>query len=123
MADWPLLILLAVDVLAVHRLTRLVTRDVLTTRPRWWIIRRAYQRADRTTSSATDWQAEVEADEVEDPCAVPRLAVLVSCGWCASIWLAAIAVAGHALAPAVWFPLAAVLALSSASVLLGGLED
>lgn len=130
MTDWPVLLLVAIDVLAVHRLARLVTRDTLTVRPRRAIIRWAYLRAghdremvDGDGSGDNNLEAMVEADEVEDPCGVPRPAVLVTCRWCASVSLGGLAVAGHGLVPAMWFPVAAALALSSASTFLIRLED
>lgn len=128
MTDWPILLLVAVDVLAVHRLARLVTRDTLTVRPRRAIIRWAYAVPLEAMDPATGVrpsvsEADVEADEIEDPAGVPRFAVLVTCPACASVWLGALAVAGHGLIPALWFPVAAALALSSASTLLTRIED
>lgn len=133
MTDWPLLLLVAIDVLAVHRITRLITTDLITIRPRWAIIRWAYLRSDviggdadavaSTVGNSAQLDSMVDADMVEDPDHVPKLAVLVRCLWCASFWVAIAAVAGHALAPAVWFPIAAVFALSSLSTLIAGLEQ
>lgn len=130
MSGWPLWLLCTIDVLAVHRLARLVTADTITVRPRWAIIAWSYLRNGHDPevvygdgSGAGNLDAMVEADEVEDPCGVPKLAVLVTCRWCASMWLSAVAVAGHGLAPSLWFPLAGVLALSSASTLLAGIEE
>lgn len=130
MTDWPLLVLLAIDALAVHRLTRLVTEDIITIPLRHRIIAWAYLRAGHDEdvvygdgSGPNDLDGMVDADMIDDPAHTPKAAVLVRCRWCASVWLAGLAVAGHALAPALWLPVAAVLALSSVSTLLAGLED
>lgn len=124
MTDWPVWILAIIDVLAVHRLTRLVTADVITTRPRWSIIRWSYLRAGHDPEILDgDLDRMVEADMTEDPWNVPRPAALVVCRWCASIWIAGAAVVAHAVAPVLWLPVAALLALSTASTLLSALED
>lgn len=133
MTDWPLWLLALIELLAVHRLTRLVTADIITVRVRWRIIAWSYERAghdegvytgqDGGNGSGAHLDSLVEADMTEDPCDVPRLAVLVVCRWCASVWIAAAVVAAHALIPAVWLPVAAVLALSSASTMLSALEE
>lgn len=131
MTDWPIAILVVIDVLAVHRLTRLVTADTITVRPRRAIIAWSYLRNGYDEESVlgdgsqldNPLEQMVEADEVDNPCGVPKLAVLVTCRWCASVWLAAGVVAAHGLVPALWLPLGAVLALSSSSTLLAGLED
>lgn len=130
MIDWPLWLLALIELGAVYRLTRLVTEDVITVRPRWAIIRWAYLRAghdaeivDGDGSSSNQLDALVDADMTEDPCGVPKPAVLVVCRWCASVWIAAGVVLFHALVPSVWLPVAAVLALSSGSTLLARLEE
>lgn len=131
MTDWPIALLAVIDVLAVHRLARLVTADTITVRPRRAIIAWSYLRNGYDEESVlgdgsqldNPLEQMVEADEQDNPCGVPKVAVLVTCRWCASVWLAGVAVAGHALLPALWLPLAAILALSSASTLLAGLED
>lgn len=84
---------LAVDALAVHRLTRLAVSDEITAglRERLW--------------------------ERHDP-ATTGLGYLATCPWCASFWIAAAVAAARAAAPRAWAPLAAVLAMSSAAGLL-----
>lgn len=132
MTDWPTWLLAAIEILAVHRLVRLVTEDVITVRPRWAIIRWSYLRSTDLPAevlepddgpSSQQLDSLVDADMTEDPCGVPKLATLVRCRWCASVWIAAGAVLAHGLAPHQWLPIAAVLALSSASTLLAGLEQ
>lgn len=116
-------ILVLLDIAAVHRLTRLVTKDVLTQRARNRVIRRAYLRAGHDPEILDErLQPMVEADMVEDPENAPRLAVLVCCRWCASTWVGA-AVAGATWAvPGVWQWVALALAASSLSTLLAGVE-
>jgi len=110
---------LIVDMLAVHRMARLVTTDVITRPVRARVIRYSYDpyniRGDRL--SDLQWEAEVVLDD--EP---PPLAKLVTCTWCSSIWCAAIAVLAGTFVPDAWRPAARVLALSSAASLLVGLE-
>lgn len=117
---------LLVDVLAAHRLTRLVTADVLTQpiRDRW--IHAAYVGAGRATlmvegGDTTEegvWQTVVDGDPE-----APKLATLVTCRWCAGMYVAAGVVLARRLFPRQWGPLARVLAVSSASALLAAVED
>lgn len=124
MSDWPLVLLVLIDVLAVHRLTRLVTADVITVRPRRAIIRWSYLRNGHDPEIIEgDLEGMVDADMSEDPCDVPKAASLVVCRWCASVWLAAGVVVASTLAPVVWWPIGCVLALSTVATLLAGLEQ
>lgn len=120
----PVWLYVLVDVLAVHRLTRLVTKDILTQRPRDAVIRWAYLRAghDPEVLGYAAPQAVVEADMVEDPRGTPRAAVLVACRWCASVWCAAAIAAATWAIPDVWWWPALALAASSASTLLAAIE-
>ena len=122
MTDWPVWVLALIDVLAVHRLTRLVTDDILTIPFRWLIIRSAYRRNGGEDVGA-DPDGFVDAAMVEEPADVPMTAVLVRCRWCASMWAAAGVVLLHQTVPRAWLPIAAVLALSSAATLLARAED
>ncbi len=118
---------LVVDAVAVHRLTHLVTQDVIAdpVRERW--VEAAYAgagrceqaRANLDPGSVTPWAdyALAEGDRA------PKLAVLVSCKWCTSIWCALLAVLARRAVRPVWDPLARLLALSSAGTLLSGLEQ
>lgn len=119
---------LAVDALAVFRLTRLATADTLLHQPREAIVRAAYQArvgfddadADSFLSTtATDTWAELA--EADGP-AAPKLATLVTCRWCASVWLAAAVYTARRYAPRLWGPVAHVLAGSAVGTLLAGLE-
>lgn len=76
---------LLVDALAVYRLSRLVTQDTITERPRTWI-------TDRYETG---------------------VGTLVQCAWCISVWIAAPVLAATVWIPAAWSWLAALLALSA----------
>lgn len=117
---------LAVDAVATYRLTRLATADTITDGPRDAIVRWAYRRkglvayhlAKPEPELPGAWSEAAMADE--DP---PKLATLVTCRWCAGMWIAAGVVAARELAPDVWRPLARMLVCSSAAALLANLED
>lgn len=81
---------LAVDALAVFRLTRLAVEDEITAdaRSRW------FERHDPGTT---------------------KLGYLLTCPWCTGFWVSAAAVAARSLAPGLWEPAAKVLALSAAA--------
>lgn len=105
---------LLVDALAVHRLTRLVVVDKITEPYRDRLIRALYaRRGDRYIDTPVDWTARAQDEGLD----APFLAQLVSCRACASIWCAALAVVARRTMPAVWSPLARLLALSSATIL------
>lgn len=118
-----------VDALAVYRLTRLAVRDALTQDWRDGIIRAAYKRdgQDFLTALADHglhWDVPGDAQQlVEIDQAPPKLAELVTCRWCAGVWVAAGVVAARALAPEAWRPVAKLLALSCAAPLIARLED
>lgn len=84
---------LAVGALAVHRLTRLVTTDTITEGPRDALVDRG-----------------------------GRLADLITCPWCVSVWAAAGWAALSTVAPSLARPLGAVLAWSSVAGLLAAQE-
>lgn len=99
-APWLLVVL---TVLAVARLTRLVTADVILQPARAWLVRHRPLHDDRD-----DW-----------------LVYLVHCRWCASIWLA-FPTAGAVYAWHAYWPVQVgliALAASLVTPLLAGLED
>jgi hypothetical protein len=111
---------LLVDGLATYRLTRFATADVLSEPFRQAVLRRVGVETpppgpDDPPPSAREL---VEADQ--DP---PRLATLVTCRWCAGVWIAAGVVVARTAAPRAWTPVARGLALSAGAVLLSRLED
>lgn len=104
---------LVLDVLAVHRLTRLITADKITEPARNVLIGLAY--GDFIADADTNWTERYELDD--DP---PKLAYLIHCRWCASVW-AAVAVLAMRRTRA-GRSARTVLALSSASTLLVSIE-
>lgn len=86
---------LLVGALAVHRLTRLVTEDEVTRPVR---------------------------ERVQDAAPEGRLAYLLTCPWCVSVWIGAGWAALTAAAPAVAAPAGAALAWSSVTGLLSSWE-
>lgn len=111
---------LLVDALATFRLTRLVATDVIFDRWRDGLIERAYIAEDTRDEAAARWLtgedapgqwAEVVAAD-PDP---PKLATLVTCPWCAGMYVAAGVVLARRLAPRPWGAAAKVLALSAAA--------
>lgn len=114
---------LAVDALAVHRLTRLATADTITEPLRWslvadLIVFKQQHQLTPTQDDAAD-AAELVA-LTQDP---PKLAVLVTCRWCAGAWVTAAAMLLRWRRPRAWAAIARPLAVASASTLLAGLED
>ncbi len=110
---------LVVDLFATARLTRLVTADSITAPLRDRLIEQAYLTRPHFPGGADfDWTEYAMADAD-----APKLAVLLTCRFCASVWVAFGVVAARRLAPRAWAPVATALALSSASTLLAGLED
>jgi hypothetical protein len=106
-----------VDALATYRLTRLATADVISESARMAVVRRA-------GAEPPPGQEELSAQEVvealTDP---PKLATLVTCRWCAGMWIAAGVVTARRLAPDAWEPVGRGLALSAAAVLLARFEE
>ena len=111
---------LLVDALATYRLTRLATTDVISEPVRLALVRRLGLSGADADSGSTEVTAQDIVGEVTDP---PKLATLVTCRWCAGVWIAgAVALARHS-APRAWSPVARALALSTAAVLLARFED
>ncbi|MCU1369306.1 MAG: hypothetical protein JWO77_500 [Ilumatobacteraceae bacterium] len=120
---------LAVDALATYRLTRLATADIISEPIRRSIVGRALNLDDADSGSDPDAGADsgVPAptaqqlvDDTPDP---PGVARLVTCRWCAGVWIAGGVVAARRFAPAWWDPAAKALALSAVGVLISALED
>lgn len=128
---------LLLDALSVYRLTRLVTRDTITRPLRVRIIRWAYRhdpRHDDGVPGFTEWNAklnpvlgavtESEIDALpENDEDAPKLAALLICPWCISIYAATAVVLARRLAPRAWEPAARMLALSATTGFLAGLDD
>lgn len=122
---------LLVDALATFRLTKLVTNDTLTAEPRDAVIRWAYRRGGlRVEDLAADsllvqhvdlsrpgaWAEEVVPNDPSgNP---PKLATLVTCPWCAGMWVALGVVLLRRAFPRRWALLADALAMSAATGVL-----
>lgn len=108
---------LAVDGLATYRLTRLATADVISEPVRQAVLRRV---GAEPPPGRDDPTAQEVVESLEHP---PRLATLVTCRWCAGIWIAAGVAAARRFAPNAWDPIARGLALAAGAVLLARIED
>jgi hypothetical protein len=107
---------LLVDVLATYRLVRLATADVISEPVRMAVVRRAGAEVPEEAAVVTAQEVVAEMDEP------PKLATLVTCRWCAGVWIAAAVTGARLLAPKAWDVAARGLALSAGSVLLARLE-
>lgn len=115
---------LVVDALAVYRLTRLVTADVITAPARDRIVEAAYANVGEAEAirsilgDAVSWSEYAE----DDPDA-PKLATLITCRWCAAIHCSILVVCLRRAFPRAWRPVGEMLALGAAAALVAGLED
>lgn len=106
-----------IDALATYRLTRLATADVISEPARQAVLRSV---GAEPPPGQEDPTAEEIVEALKNP---PKLATLVTCRWCAGMWIAAGVTAARRLAPGAWEPLARGLALSASAVLLARLES
>ena len=106
-----------IDVLATYRLTRLVTADVISEPVRMALLRKT---GAEPPPGEDDPTAQEVVESLEDP---PRLATLITCRWCAGMWIAAGVSLARAVAPRAWEPVSRGLALSAGAVLLSRLEN
>lgn len=100
---------IAVDLAATARLTRLITTDRLTRRPRAAALAAAYRRVDVALPPGFE---EIGAPVVLDDPQAPDLAYVLCCDWCASMWVGLLVVAARRFVPGVWDPIARALAAS-----------
>jgi hypothetical protein len=119
-AERPDPVELIVDVLATYRLTRLATADIISEPARQSAVRRLLRGSAEPDQAGSGQTAQERVEAVEDP---PGLARLITCRWCAGVWIAGGVVAARTLAPRVWAPIATGLACSSGAALLAGLEN
>ena len=108
---------LVIDGLATYRLTRLATADVISEPARQAVLRRV---GAEPPPGQEDPTAQEVVESLKDP---PRIATLVTCRWCAGIWIAAGVTIARAVVPRAWEPVSRGLALSAGAVLLSRLED
>ncbi len=115
---------LLVDAVAAYRLTKLVTDDEITEQPRAGVVRRSFEANGLEYDGDVD---ETALDVVQRYRAEhglpPKLATLLTCRWCAGVWIGAGVVAARRAAPRAWQPLAEALSLAAAAALIAGLED
>lgn len=109
---------LVVDGLAAYRLTRLATADIISEPWRRSVVDRLVANGDEPPADGDTAQDVVDA--MTEP---PRLARLITCRWCAGMWIAAGVVGARTLAPRAWSPVARTLALSAAATLIARAED
>ena len=112
---------LVVDAMAVARLTRLVTADTITAGPRDFLIRQAYQKAGKSDflAAAEEWETPTEAVATDRH--PPKLAKLLTCPWCSSVWLGMGVLGARKAAPQLWGPLSEGLAFSQLAGILSQL--
>lgn len=114
---------LVVDGLAAHRLTRLATADTITEPARRAFVEDlvvAKQGHALTAGQREAFDAEALVAFTDDP---PALATLITCRWCAGIWISAGIAVARIVAPTWWRRVARMLAVASAAALLASLED
>lgn len=105
---------LTVDALAAARLTRLVTRDVITSRIRGAVIVESYtwSRGSYPPPTLRHLGSSEPEDYVEVDPDPPGLAYLVTCPWCAGFYVTLAVLAARRFAPRLWSPIATALAVS-----------
>lgn len=101
---------LLIDVVAGYRLTRLVTADTITEGPR----RAVATFAGFDVDPAPEYPVHEQVADARSEGAVPKLADLVTCRWCAGVWVGLGIVAARRLAPRTWSPIAPEVALAQA---------
>lgn len=107
---------LVVDALATYRLVRLATADVISEPVRMAVVRGVGAEVPDESGATT---AQEVVEEMDVP---PKLATLVTCRWCAGVWIAAGVTGARLLSPKTWDVASRGLALSAAAVLLARLE-
>jgi len=98
---------LLLDLLAVHRLTRLITRDEITNPLR--------ETTEKEIGTAVT--AKIISQSTAD-----KLIYLMGCDWCASIWAASFALAMRRYMPDFWNNLKYVLAASTVTGFIASYE-
>jgi hypothetical protein len=115
---------LAVDAAAAYRLTRLVTADEITEEPREAIVRTSFRSCGIDVEFVDEETAvDVVARYRIENGPPPKLATLVTCRWCAGVWIGFGVIAARRLVPRFWSPVADALACAAAAALLAGFEE
>jgi hypothetical protein len=107
-----------IDALAAYRLTRLVTADIVSEPFRRSIVGWLLGWSEEQMASASPTAVEAVDAEAEPP----KVARLITCRWCAGVWVAFGVAGARVAAPRAWDPAAKALALSAASALIARLE-
>lgn len=117
----------AEDALAAYRLTRLVTADTLTEplRRRFiaWTFARSGQQLRVDDATGETVAEALHVAPINHGQQVPKLATLITCRWCAGVYVCVGVVIARRRFPRLWQPVAEAAALSAAAALLAGLED
>lgn len=126
---------LLTDAISAYRLTRLITKDTLLTHWRDHQVYAAYERKLEASDMLQvvtdvsdmggpsehfqpgDWAKYAEGDHM-----APKLATLLTCRWCAGVWVAGAVVVARAAFPRQWDLAARMLTVASAAALIAGLE-
>ncbi len=111
---------LLVDALATYRLTRLATADIISEPLRQSIIGRLLLAGPEPLEMDGSKTAQEVVEGLESP---PKAASLITCRWCAGVWIAGGVVAARSLMPKAWQPVSRGLALSAGAALFSRLED
>ncbi len=114
---------LLIDGLATYRLTRLATADVISEPIRRSIVDRLIDDCDDASAAEMAAEAVTAQAAVDSMAEPPGMARLLTCRWCAGVWIAGGVVAARALAPKAWDPVAKGMAFSAVATLLARLED
>lgn len=121
-----------IDALAAYRITRLVTRDVITKRLREHVLAMIYsgrpeprQQIDvsRAGHISTVPGKAIEFDSLVDRVEwerdhAPKLATLLLCPWCVGVWVGFGVMVLRRVMPRVWSPIADGLALGALAALI-----
>ena len=111
---------LVIDVLATYRLTRLATADILSEPARHSAVTRLLRESDKEPEPDSEQTAQQLVETLKDP---PKLATLITCRWCAGMWIAGGVVGARMVAPRAWDVVARSLAFSAGAALLARFED
>ena len=112
---------LATDALAAARLTRLVTTDTITAPLREAIIRRAYRSRPEMTPGWEGPHRWADLARVDDQ--APWQATLMTCDWCAGMWVSFGVGIARRLAPGPWALVARALAIAQGSAIAGRVSN
>ncbi len=111
---------LLVDGLATYRLTRLATADNISEPMRRSLVGRLVGADQSPSGTAPVPTAQETVESLDDP---PKMATLLTCRWCAGVWIAGGVVLARSVVPKVWEPIARGMALSAGAALLARFEN